>query len=340
MNNDVRLARLRGAKAAHRLHATMETRARLGNTRGRVDVFNTLDELDVVVMFRPLDGLLGAYLRGTPPGVLITTKRQHSIQRFTAAHELGHAVLSHQPSLDSPDVLRRAAVGQTGPGPAGFASLLQEIEADAFAGEFLLPVWLIGTQAKAQGWSRTHLSQPDTIYQLALRCGASYEATVRSLERNRILSRDSAAAALKTAPKALKKDVKLDADWADPWSDAWIVTEADRGVELCVVAGDLLGIRLKQAAGGGYLWRDVRFSDSLVRLDDSTRLEGEGIGGESERTFVYRAEGAGAAVVQLEQKRPWEAQGVEADFVFDVANRGDGLSTQSKQKLLRSGLAQ
>ena len=55
----------------------------------------------------PFRGLLGAYLSDPAPGVLVTTQRPMSIQRFTAAHEFGHFSLRHQPSLDDESILRR-----------------------------------------------------------------------------------------------------------------------------------------------------------------------------------------------------------------------------------------
>jgi Zn-dependent peptidase ImmA (M78 family) len=53
---------------------------------------------------------LGAYLSDPAPGVLITTQGPMSIQRFTAAHELGHFSMRHQPSLDDDSILRRVAM--------------------------------------------------------------------------------------------------------------------------------------------------------------------------------------------------------------------------------------
>ena len=163
MHPNIRLARLRGQKAALRLHETMEVRENIKDTNGQIDVFQTLAQLDIAVVFKPLDGLLGIYIRGASPGALISTKRQPSVQRFTAAHELGHAVLLHEPSLDTPDVLRRAATGLASPQRPGFASWIQEVEADAFAGEFLMPRWLIVDHATAQGWSRDDLCQGSKV---------------------------------------------------------------------------------------------------------------------------------------------------------------------------------
>ena len=132
----------------------IEAKARYTSTYERIDVFDALAWFDVRVVFKPLKGLLGAYLRGEQPGVLINTNRPLSVQRFTAAHELGHAILNHKPSLDSGDVLRRAAANKVAREILGFASYLQEIEADSFAGDFLLPRWLLAFHARKQGWSR------------------------------------------------------------------------------------------------------------------------------------------------------------------------------------------
>ena len=82
-----------------------------------------------LLLFRPLRGLLGAYL-GQPSfpraGIIVSTQRDLHVQRFTAAHELGHMVMGHEPSLDGEEIgLWR-----------GESSNPQEVEADAFASEF------------------------------------------------------------------------------------------------------------------------------------------------------------------------------------------------------------
>jgi hypothetical protein len=164
-----------GAQAAARLHQRLPIRREVEARGGNVDVFGAIHGLDLPLLLRPLRGLLGAYLSDPAPGVLVTTQRPMSIQRFTAAHELGHFALSHQPSLDDESILRRMPVsGQ----PAGD---FQEIEADAFAVAFMMPRWLVGWHAARQGWTADHFKQPNMVYQLALRMGASYEATCWTL---------------------------------------------------------------------------------------------------------------------------------------------------------------
>ena len=43
----------------------------------------------------PMDGLLGAFVPEGAGGVLITDQRPITVQRYTAAHELGHWRLEH-----------------------------------------------------------------------------------------------------------------------------------------------------------------------------------------------------------------------------------------------------
>ena len=79
-----------GTAAAARLHLRLRTQAQLTGASENVDVIAAALDLDVSLLFRPLKGLLGAYLPFPAPGILVTTERPLSIQRFTAAHEVGH----------------------------------------------------------------------------------------------------------------------------------------------------------------------------------------------------------------------------------------------------------
>jgi hypothetical protein len=98
---DNRDAILEGVKAAHTLHRDLGVREALERSGGgRIDVFAAIGKLGATLMFQPLDKLLGAYLPAEELGVLITTNRTLPVQRFTAAHELGHLYMRHQPSLD------------------------------------------------------------------------------------------------------------------------------------------------------------------------------------------------------------------------------------------------
>ena len=78
-----------GTAAASKLLRRLDWQAKLEAEPGAVDIFAIIAELDLPLMLRPLKGLLGAFLKVPTPGILVTTQRPLSIQRFTAAHELG-----------------------------------------------------------------------------------------------------------------------------------------------------------------------------------------------------------------------------------------------------------
>src|SRR5262245_23941533 len=122
-----REAILKGTKAAAGLHEKLGIRTAIEqNRKGSVDLFGSILKSGASLVFRPLDGLLGACVNGR--GVLISTQRTLPIQRFTAAHELGHVELRHNLSLDGEEILEL---------PDDYNDI--ELEADGFAGEFLLP---------------------------------------------------------------------------------------------------------------------------------------------------------------------------------------------------------
>ena len=107
MASDYASAVRAGTMAAGRLHRELDTRALIETQGGSVDVFGAIHAVGLPLLLRPLKGLLGAYLSAPAPGVLVTTERPMSIQRFTAAHELGHFSMRHEPSLDDESILRR-----------------------------------------------------------------------------------------------------------------------------------------------------------------------------------------------------------------------------------------
>lgn len=208
MATNYRSAVLNGTMAAARLHNRLGTRAQVEARGGNIDIFGVINGLHIPLLLRPLKGLLGAYLNAPAPGILVTTERRMPVQRFTAAHELGHSHLLHDPSLDDEGILRRAMVQQASPTPP--SGHLQEIEADSFAIEFLTPRWLIKWHADQQKWRAADFEKPDTVYQLALRLGTSYTATCWTLSRYKFLSPPEARRLTEIQPKRLKEALLAD----------------------------------------------------------------------------------------------------------------------------------
>lgn len=299
--SNVREAILRGTQAAARVHRDLELRQRLEESGSRIDIFEIIATLELPLLFRPLDSLLGAFLRHPNPGILITTKRQLSVQRFTGAHELGHYYLSHNPSLDSEDILRRS------PFASNADYEMQEMEADAFAVEFLLPRWLIRTQLKKHAWRAEEMNRPEMAYQLSLRVGASYDATCRVLERYNIISQSSRDRLLRMKPQGIKENLLQGHDEPAGWSDVWVLSEHDQGAVIEGSKTDLFILKLREHSGAGYLWSFDQLDQANFAIIKDARvpLDSETYGGEVTRSITAQSIASHSGELALVERRQW-----------------------------------
>lgn len=335
---DVRKAILQGKKFAARLHRDEGMRTRVEADGGRIDVFGTIVRAGVPLLFRPLDGLLGVFIREPSPGILVTTKRGLSIQRFTGAHELGHWILGHQPSLDDENILRRSPFGQS----ADYEQ--QELEADAFATEFLLPPWLFASHFKRQGWGRKSMVDPANVYQLSLRVGASYDATSRSLQRPGVAVTDRATTRdlLAVQPKAIKQSLLGDYEPEDWRRDVWLLTERDEGSVIEGSRSDLFVLKLREHSGSGYVWTfdELEESGFVVVRDERESAPTETIGGHVTRSVTAFPDGWHQGRLAVAERRPWDSSSpplTEYSVQFDLNGPEiEGLSQAERRHLLEA----
>lgn len=290
---------LTGVARASDLHDQLGVRSALLNGEGAIDVIGAVQRLGLFIMFRPLDGLLGAYVPTRAlSGMLVTTKRDLHVQRFTAAHELGHHILGHKAlSLDT-------TVGFVGRGEASKYDL-QEVEADAFAAEFLLPKWLIAAHLRRQKWGRDHLQEPDIVYQLSLRLGASYKATCYALKSQNFLSSSIVDRLVMVQPAVSKERAVPEVQPEDWHRDVWIVSESDRGSRILGSPNDLIVVALEEHVAGGYSWDTNGIAQSGLRLEHDRRVSpaGSAIGARVQRRIVLQGEGE--KHLRLEERRAW-----------------------------------
>ena len=301
-----REAILRGIRGAQRLQRDMGLDA--GPTRAqRVDVFGCIARSGAMLMFQPLEPLLGAFFREEGVvGVILSTRRPLGMQRFTAAHELGHLVLGHDPHADDEGILRRApwAADASDGGPVP----LEEREADAFASYFLLPSYLIKEQMALQGWEPRHFAQPEVVYQASLRFGTSYRATVFGLERERVIGRGLGRQLRRHEPRALKRALLGDHPVGNTRRlDVWNLTERDAGAVIEVGRDDLFLLRLKEDSGSGYVWTFDELRDAgFAILEDRREPVPDGqVGSPTLRCILARAERLVAGSFTLREVRPW-----------------------------------
>jgi Zn-dependent peptidase ImmA (M78 family) len=305
MMADKRAAILAGTKAAHALHRDLGSRELLERSGGgRVDVFGAIAKLGATLMFQPLDKLLGAYLPAEQPGVLITTRRTLSVQRFTGAHELGHLCMSHEPSLDDEGILRRAPFSTT----MRFGR--QEHEADVFGSMFLVPSWLLALTLQRHRWAARNLAEPVYAYQASLRFGTSYSATCYSLERHRVITSPQRERLLSFEPKSIKRQLLGDYEPPDWRSDVWLLTDRDEGVLIEGGRNDIFVVQLREHSGAGYLWNfdELKAAGFALVADNQEIDDPKRVGGVLTRRVAARSEVRSHGEVTLQESRPWMPQ--------------------------------
>ncbi len=339
MATNYRSAVLAGSMAASRLHRALQTREQIDAHGGNVDVFGAVNSLGIPLLLRPLDGLLGAYLNVPAPGILVTTERRMAVQRFTAAHELGHFRAGHDPSLDDEGILRRAIAQQSEPTPP--TGHLQEIEADAFAIEFLIPRWLIKWHADQQEWRAADFEKPENTYQLSLRLGASYAATCWTLSRYDWISVVEARRLAELQPRIFKTALLGDYRPPNYRGDVWRLTERDAGFRIEGSRDDHFVLELHEHSGGGYIWNIDQLKESgfAVVRDARDSLEGEGIGGHVVRSVTAYPDEPARGMVTIDERRPWLPASTLSTFVLDYDLSGpetQGLSRAERRAALEA----
>jgi Zn-dependent peptidase ImmA (M78 family) len=138
-------------------------RSAVGMESGPVDVEMVAKAVGATLTFEPLKEDLSGVLVKDKDRVVIGVNSEHpySRQRFTIAHEIGHLVLKHQGELFIDHVVMRRD------SRSAQAIDRQEIEANQFAAELLMPEDLVLQSAKKCYDQSGSLPQRQLIEQLA-----------------------------------------------------------------------------------------------------------------------------------------------------------------------------
>jgi len=325
-------ARLKAVAAAKKLHRALDLKQRVKETDGNIDVFEAIVELEISLVFKPLKTALGLCLPKPLRGIMITTRRGLHIQRFTAAHELGHVILDHEGSIDQ-EILERGSFS------SGSGRDLKEVEADAFAAEFLLPRWLYRHHIISQGWSVAHLRNPEIVYQLSLRMGASYGATCWGLLGHQILPRSDVDIILKTKVAALKGKLGEEFRPTNSWADVWNISEPDNGETLSGNPEDLLRIELEEEANGGFQWNvEILRQAGFEILSDTSSFSKDPLlyGAPAQRTLIARPPSDPTKAVEIRETQVWrELDDDDRRFIVKLSFHGaeaGGMSRADKQR--------
>lgn len=288
--------------AAQRLHRHFGLRERLLECGGRVPVFEALARCGLPPLFRPLDGLSGAYLPEPVPGVMIAARLPRNRQRFAGACLLGHAEFARGNQRGRPLLLRRSP--RMDAGEAG------EWAAREFAEEFLLPPWLLRAQCARQNWTPAALTDPAVVYQLALRLGADYGIVRQTLRRPEVdlIGPDAAARLQQVTPDGIKAALLQGAAPVTEDGDVWELTPRDEGATIEVGPEDLFVLRLPEHSGAGFVWNLEQLDESgfAVVRDERVAPARAAIGGCVDRLVTVGPAAQRQGEMVLAERRPWE----------------------------------
>jgi Zn-dependent peptidase ImmA (M78 family) len=320
----------RRASAIYRDSGAKARVEQLGYTR--VDPFLIASMEHVPVLLRPLDKLLGAFIRDDVSGILINSERSAGLIHMTCAHELGHYFMGH---------------GTTGDDSLDYGpqAARQEQEADWFAYQLMTPRALLATVMRRKQWTMQALKVPQNLYQLSLRLGISYAAAAWSLVRHNLMTAEDVKGLLSVQPLAIKKAL-LAGQAFDARKEVWLLDERDQGSILEPRAEDQIVVRLKSHASAGYLWTlDELASEGfqicpVSQQDIATDASEPVFGGQTTADFLlYSISGKewNPAVVAMEEARPW-AKGTPAGATFETRAMFEGiapgLTCAAKKQLL------
>ena len=208
-----------------------------------IDPFEAIDRIGLELAFRPLGDLLGAILPGPNPGVLINSSRPASVQRFTAAHEIGHWYMDQDAlAIDTQDEVE------------GMPAEQRERNAQVFASHFLMPLELLYATASEHGVSKGGSVTARQAYGMARNMHVSYRAVVFQLVNTKFIGARTRDELLSFQPAQMKRELTNGRKRANSRGDVWAIN-GDRGdIDVEVFVGDEIVVALPENPSTGYRW--------------------------------------------------------------------------------------
>lgn len=264
MSKDYRNACNKGVLAAAHLHKELSLQSKVSEKGSNIRIFEIINNLKIPMIFQPVNGILGVFIKSPNLGMLVASNTPKAVQRFTAAHELGHYLLDHKSSVDSN--VRLGKVWKEQVLFEGDLKKIQELEANSFAVEFLTPRWLIETYRSMQGWSNNTIKYPKNLYQLSLRIGLNYTATCWALCRHDYLTVSETKKLLEVKPSEIKSELAGNVLPEGFEGEVWHITKRDDGQFLDCNVDDYFVFDLLEHGHGGYLWDFRHLSENNLSI--------------------------------------------------------------------------
>ncbi len=332
MVNNLRASILKGFAAANRIHQKYNLSSVQAVGSAYLDVFDIIQREGVFLCFTPLETLQGAYLptKEGRKGILVNSKHPLRLQRFTAAHELGHHVMGHKPSMDF-TILGRVPFstdryGENGSDPE------QEKEADSFASAFLMPKWLIGKHLIKLGENTKFLKNDVNLYQMSLRLGVSYSSFCWGLLIHEIFTRQEAERFVDIDLKDIKKKIIPEEIRSQyPHANVWLINEKLAGAQMLGEVNDLFVFEFNENPSTGYIWDYSQFESYGLRLlsDDILDHKNDIFGSDIKRRVIFTNDSLLVKTLSLCEKRPWNDD-IASSFSLNFSIKGKGIGFYNK----------
>ncbi len=304
----------------------------------RVPIFDLIEDRGIWLCFEAgLDRLLGIYQRiGEATGIAINAARPRPLQRFTAAHELGHHELGHTSHLDT-----ETTISEPMHDP-------QEIQAQAFAASLLMSELAVEVRLEHRGHhpNRPELGAAD-VYLMSAELGVSYLAAVTQLRALQKISSAQARAFAKESPLRLKQALLGGRRPDNPRASVMQLTLADNQREIVLEVDDEIDVALPEMAASGHEWTLAIESDSAFEVvSDRYQLsqcdaEETLFGGSRTRHITLKARTPGRTRLDFSPLRPGDTAENAAPLSIHavtcappVSELGHGISTNQHRQLL------
>lgn len=329
---------LYASKRAGEVLDKVNAKGRIDEGYTRIDPFAIADDDELPVMIRPLEKLLGAFVRAEDSqGILVNPQRPIGMVHLTCAHELGHYFLGHGTKTDE-DL------------DYGDSSSVDEQTANEFAYKLLMPRWLVVHVMNQKGWGLQDVQRAEVVYQLSLRLGVSFKAMAWTLSSIKFLRADVASQLSRVSPKSVKEAVTPSGVMSPQGGDVWVLDPRDRDHVIEPRETDLFVAQLPNHSGAGYLWTsdeaaEAGFTIKPLVVDASDLHEPLApvfAGGSANMQYVLSpnkslADRDQPFAIQLSEKRPWDTETALARLAFraQYERLRNGLNRSSRERLLR-----
>lgn len=282
-----------------------------------VDIFDVIRDVGVWLIFQPMDKLLGATLSAGVGGIMVTTQRDVTMQRFTAAHELGHHTLHRNEDIWDYEQ-------DVDANPAD----IKEQEANVFAAEFLLPRTLLNQRLRGYGVGRNDDVPPTVAYLISRDLGLSYAATVSRIGEVKNLRASDRERLQRVRPIDIKRALLAGREPANRRAQVWLPDASTPS--FIVDVGDEMFADLPENPSTGYRWMRNEPTSAEVEapvtvLEDefapawSAELEQfpseRAVGAQGVRQLHLRADAEGEWTQRLTLRRPFEPTDRSVDTV-------------------------